>query len=425
MVTAIGLVVYGSAGTDSGQTDLSHLPYFEAAISSLPIVLTDDTIASAQSLILLSIYHCCLSKPCHALDYCLIASLKVQSLFRKYAFFVSGSYGYVTDMSSFDDGDHEGHERLKRAYWVVLLLERCEQSLFIHVSNHSLANWFQSELRVQFSVPSSDIWSLNDEMPLPDSRRTWQFDTDTGSPAASSTSPASAAPLTTATTDKVQSYFLAEIAMRRMLHRCNTAIRRTVEGKIVYAPSIALELELQLDEWYKYLPDLVRFDFGPEDDSTDLNTTPGLASSTCPLSNFLRVQYHCCKISIYWPAVYQAISDETDDEQLRNHCRRFFDSYTRLIPSLMAAFHECIVNRWTLFASIFMTTMAALKGSVSYALHDSVDTARLRRCFAIARTADRRMITISPSLTLLADTLEEKFAAEYGSPPDILNPHRA
>lgn len=80
MVVAIGLVVGSSPGTEAS---LTHHSYLEGAITSLPIVLTDHSIASVQSLILLSIYYCCLSKPCHALDYCLIASLKVQNLLRK------------------------------------------------------------------------------------------------------------------------------------------------------------------------------------------------------------------------------------------------------------------------------------------------------------------------------------------------------
>jgi hypothetical protein len=209
--------------------------------------------------------------------------------------------------------------------------------------------------------------------------------------------------------------------MRRMLHRCNTAIRQTPEGKVIYAPGIALELELQLDEWYNYLPDLVRFEIGPDSEGYRLESTPSIntASTRCPLSNFLRVQYHCCKISIYWPAIYQAMNAGADEELLRDHCRRFFDSYMRLIPSIMSAFHECIVNRWTLFSSVFMTTMAAMRAASIPGLHGMVDMTLLRQCFALTNTADRRMIEISPSLTLLADTLQEKLTAECGNIIDI------
>lgn len=280
---------------------------------------------------------------------------------------------------------------------------------------------FCSELRVQFSVANTRIWDLDDKTPLPDSRRTWQYEIEAGSPAGASVSPVSIASTQSASTDKVQSYFLAEIAMRRMLHRCNTAIRRTSEGKVVYAPGIALELESQLDEWYNYLPTLVRFEVGPDATGPGSTSAPVQDASAmpCPLSNFLRVQYYCCKISIYWPAVYQAIHDGTDSDQLQDHCRRFFESYARLVPCIMAAFHECIVNRWTLYASIFMTTMAALKGASTPCLQGVVDLTQLRQCFAETRAADRRMIEMSPSLTLLADTLQQKLAAEHIPSPTV------
>ena len=203
--------------------------------------------------------------------------------------------------------------------------------------------------------------------------------------------------------------------MRRMLHRCNTAIRRTPDGNIVYAPGIALELELQLDEWYNYLPRLVRFDIAPRINGLENADSP--PPSSCPLSNFLRVQYHCCKISIYWPAVYQAIHDREIGEQLKDHCRRFFDSYVQLVPCILAAFRECVVNRWTLFASTFMTTMAALRGSSISCIGELVDATRLNQCFAATKTVDRRMINISPSLLLLADTLEDRLAAALNTFP--------
>lgn len=140
-------------------------------------------------------------------------------------------------------------------------------------------------------------------------------------------------------TDKPEAYFLAEIAMRRMLHRCNTAIRRNSQGSIIYAPGIALELERQLDEWYSYLPELIRFSTTGQDDPV-----------VCPLTNFLCVQYHCYKISTYWPAVYQTMHDGQADERMLEHCRRLLSSYMRLVPRLLQAMDDCMVNRWTLFA---------------------------------------------------------------------------
>jgi hypothetical protein len=147
--------------------------------------------------------------------------------------------------------------------------------------------------------------------------------------------------------ENTRSYFLAEIAMRRMLHRCNTAVQATSAGEYVYAPSIALELEHQLEEWYLCLPEMIRFEKGDLSQPLELVKIP-----PCPLSNFLRVQYYCCKLSIYWPAVYQAMQDGAVSDRLLDHCRTFFDSYMMLTPSIVAAFDNCRVNRWTLFVRL-------------------------------------------------------------------------
>ncbi|KAI6784560.1 C6 transcription factor [Emericellopsis cladophorae] len=142
--------------------------------------------------------------------------------------------------------------------------------------------------------------------------------------------------------------------MRRMLHHCNTAIRRTPRGEIVYAPHIALELELQLDEWYGYFPEPVRFQHLDADTS---DSAFGYLSVE-PLGNFLRAQYYCCKLSIYWPAVYQSIQDNTATPEVLKDCQGFFDAYIQVMPNIRICIRNCIVNRWTLYAIIFIISMA-------------------------------------------------------------------
>ncbi|KAJ4077883.1 hypothetical protein NW769_015242 [Fusarium oxysporum] len=279
----------------SGSENSSEL-YLEAAMASLPVILTDKSIESVQCLLLLGIYHCYVSKPSQAYDYTMMASFKVQNLLKH----VGAS-------------DGEPYQQAIRAYWAILLLE--------------------SELRVQFDVVESGIWNQDDQVALPNSRRAWQFDVDTGSPESTNTSPAGSIMSTTEIpqNDRTQSFFLAEISMRGMLHRCNTAIRKNSHGEIVYAPSIALELELQLDEWYEYLPPLVRFQQLQVDNLASNNNF--LYAE--PLSNFLRVQYYCCKLSIYWPAIYQSIQDGTATPEVFQHCERFFSAYTQLMLSIL------------------------------------------------------------------------------------------
>jgi hypothetical protein len=57
-----------------------HKTYIEAALASLPLVILESSVTGVQCLVLLSIYYCCLLKPCQAHDYALRASFKVQNL---------------------------------------------------------------------------------------------------------------------------------------------------------------------------------------------------------------------------------------------------------------------------------------------------------------------------------------------------------
>ncbi|KAK1143509.1 hypothetical protein N8T08_006315 [Aspergillus melleus] len=281
LVAAIGLVIEEDEASSS-------TPYFETALASLPIIVSECSVCTH--------------------DYCLIASSKIQTIFK----------------IGLEGDDPNIVEQTRRAYWAALLLE--------------------NELAGQFDAPRSGIWSLDEHVPLPLCQQVWQFPPESTSPGAATPVSPDSAICTNTGGEKTRSYFLAEIAMRRMLHRCNTAVQVTVTGKYVYAPNIALELEHQLEEWYHYLPEFNRFEKGEVSQPLETINIP-----SCPLSNFLRVQYYCCRLSIFWPAVYQAMQGGSVSNHLLGHCKRFLDSYVLLTPSIIAAFHDCRVNRWTIF----------------------------------------------------------------------------
>ncbi|KFX98118.1 hypothetical protein V490_02463 [Pseudogymnoascus sp. VKM F-3557] len=367
LVAAVGLLAQETV-CDSELTKSTHSLYFEAVMTWLPIVVSDCELTSIKCLVLISVYYCCLLRPYQAHNYCLIASSKIQNLLKGY--------------DSMEQCTPEAHEQAVRVYWAVLLLE--------------------SELCVDFNVADSGIWTLDEHVGLPDCSDTCQYDIGVGSPLAAASSP-SVLSTASANPNKVQSYFLAEISMRRMLRRCNTAIAQGANGTIYYAPGIAIELELQLDEWYNYLPEIIRFDLDFD------ATTFEVLVDECPLRNFLRVQYYCCKVAIYWPAVYQVMEDGVASGQLLDHCQKFFASYVQLMPSIIAAFQGCIVNRWTIFASIFTNTMAAMKAVHTSCLHP-ISSLEPYQCFTLIRNVDERVIETSASLSLLRNVLMEKLA---------------
>ncbi|GJP96968.1 unnamed protein product [Aspergillus niger] len=206
----------------------------------------------------------------------------------------------------------EGHdtntvEMTRRVYWGVLLLEK--YAIYFTHYDRVLTDLDHSEIAGQLDLARSDIWCLDECVPLPLCQQTWEFTPEMASKALATSSPPHDAPLLNASEDATRSYFLAEVAMRRMLHRCNTAVQATSTGKYVYAPYIAVELERQLEEWYCHLLNISRFDKG------------------------------------------DAMQDEGSAGLLRDDCQKFFDSYILLTPSIVAAFQDCLVNRWTLFVS--------------------------------------------------------------------------
>lgn len=223
-------------------------------------------------------------------------------------------------------------ELTRRTYWGALLLEK---QVYVGICSLIIINSICSEITCQFDVAKSSIWRLDEHVPLPACHHVWKYIPDDALPGAKSDISNGTMSIGLDKGDS-GSFFLAEIAMRRMLHRCNTAVKATRSGKYVYAPAIALELERQLEEWYSYLPEMNRFERG--DASVPLEQT-----------NFLRVQYYCCKLSIYWPAIFQVIQDGKATPLLLEHCQIFFDSYLQVTPSILAAFHNCVAHRWTLF----------------------------------------------------------------------------
>jgi hypothetical protein len=140
------------------------------------------------------------------------------------------------------------------------------------------------------------------------------------------------------------SYFVAEIAMRKMLQRCTWATSTLGQGRYVYAPIVAAELERQLDEWLQLLPDTLSFrgalDIGYHPRQNPL--------SNSPQGEFLRTQYYAFRASIYWPAVYEVLTTGQANGDLLRHCARFFSSYAEFVPSAAAAVAACRPNLWTL-----------------------------------------------------------------------------
>ncbi|KAK9481947.1 hypothetical protein V1527DRAFT_522356 [Lipomyces starkeyi] len=203
-------------------------------------------------------------------------------------------------------------EFVRRTFWATLLIE--------------------SELSVHFDLAESGIWKLDSHIPLRDSHETWNIAT-TASPVLP-TSPES--------------------------------------HHFIYAPIIAAELELQLEQWHAVLPDHLRFGQPDSDDRTE-----------SAAAGFLQAQYYSCKASIYWPAVHQAIESSEADSDLLPHCRKCFDSYIK--------FHALTALRVLILEQYIHFSMAALKAASTPCLR-STKPSPVAQCFELANETFQSMI---------------------------------
>jgi len=311
LVAALGSLTETSH-TDESVDAVDKDAFIAAGLDLIPTVLLETTMESLQCLVFLAVYYLCIIQPCQAHDYISIASMKVQNMIKGHMY----------------HDDHHSLELMRRAYWAILLIE--------------------SELNVQLDFASSGIWDHDGEIPLPAGTDAGSFSvlrSPYGSPsieeASMMVSPDSVAMAITTTDDIQIYYFLAEIAMRRILQRCTTSISMTSHGRVAYASVIAAELDQQLDDWYDYLPNCLRFNRDPLSPQQD--ELPATV-------RFLRVQYMACRASIFWPAVYQVLDDGHVSETILPLCSKFFNAHAAFVLEILPLIPKCAPNVWTLYA---------------------------------------------------------------------------
>ena len=275
--------------------------YSNAAMERLHLVIHEQSQRSVQCLAAASIHCLLLLQPIRAHEYAVMGLKKARDL-------------HTLRALAGDDADTEQWLRL---YRILLLIEE--------------------ELVVPLRLAESNAWESEEEVGLPTGADIWSF----GRNSELALSPAGTADTAMGDhrSDNTVTYLLAAISMRRMLRRNTAAVTVSSEGTVEYAPLIAQELEIQLEQWWSVLPGSIRFQ--PEDDNSE---------DACQQTVFLRAQYWACKVSYYWPAVVQIMDSKHLTEVTAKGSREFFRSYRQFIKSAIRALEACLPNRWTLYA---------------------------------------------------------------------------
>lgn len=199
-------------------------------------------------------------------------------------------------------------------------------------------------------MPESNIWKFDDRILLPGVQTSWQPCHEDQRKLLHSMRPTHNFGMSS---DTVKAYFLAQIAMIRMVRRCTSSVIVS-HGRELYSPVVAMELTYQLDTWHSHLPSSIRFERHdvtaalPEDFVKLMASSP--TSGVIAVTAFLQMQYYLCLAGIYWPAVHSVISTETLDSVPMANCERFFESYFGFVITAASVIPNCPHNPWSIYA---------------------------------------------------------------------------
>ena len=250
--------------------DPPGLPYFAAAWALLPGLMTRNSVLSAQCTVLASAYLFYLVRPLEAWTLLSSTSTKLQLLL--------SAPGRVPAAQ---------RELSERVYWNALL--------------------FESDLLAEMDLPHSGIVQYEESVGLPGG-----FEPEDEESVGR---------------DDLW-YFLAEIALRRLLNRVSQLIysKDSMASTQSLEPVVA-ELDYQLTQWYDSLPLPLQFPYS----RSMLND---------PVQTVLRLRYFACKTIIYRPYILAVLDNEQAamDPSVRENCRKCLEASVRQLEHITAQY---------------------------------------------------------------------------------------
>ncbi|KAF2268580.1 hypothetical protein CC78DRAFT_613285 [Lojkania enalia] len=265
----------GSISQQSPDKDPPGLPYFAAAWSLLPALMTRNNLLSVQCQILTTAYLIYLVRPVEAWNILSSASMKLQLLLN--------SPGRVPPAEE---------ELSKRVYWNTIMIE--------------------SDLLAELDLPHSGIGQFEETVSLPTG-----FE-DLGGESLGR--------------DELW-YFLSEIALRRLLNKVSSTLysnsspyyKTPPASSIAQLDPLVAELDYQLNQWYQNLPFPMQFPL----DRVPLQN---------PVQTVLRLRYFACRTIIFRPYTLLVLQDESLalDSGVQENCHKCLEACIRQLEYITA-----------------------------------------------------------------------------------------
>lgn len=269
LVLALGQAsLRGSISRIVPQEDPPGLQYFTAAWSLLPGMMTSNSVLAAQCHLLAAAYLFYLVRPLEAWNLLCTTSNKLQLL--------------LMAPTRIPEDQRELSERI---YWNALL--------------------FESDLLAELDLPHSGVVQLEEHVGLPGGFQGEESE---------------------AVGRDDLWYFLAEIALRRLLNRVSQLIysKDSIASTTSLEPVVG-ELDFQLTQWYESLPSALQFPF----------TRAPLAD---PVQTVLRLRFFACRTIIYRPYILAVLDNEQAalDPSVRDNCHKCLEASIRQLEHIGA-----------------------------------------------------------------------------------------
>lgn len=345
LVLALGQAsLRGSISRIVPQEDPPGLQYFTAAWALLPGMMTSNSVLAAQCHLLAAAYLFYLVRPLEAWNLLCTTSTKLQLL-----------------LMAPNRVPQEQRELSERIYWNALL--------------------FESDLLAELDLPHSGVVAFEENVGLPGGFEGEEHE---------------------AVGRDDLWYFLAEIALRRLLNRVSQLIysKDSMASTTSLEPVVA-ELDFQLTQWYESLPGPLQFPF-----------TRGMLPD--PVQTVLRLRFFACRTIIYRPYILAVLDNEQAllDPAVRESCHKCLEASVRQLEHIAAHHAGHMPYLWQGALSIVSQTLLVMGASMSPSLmsilltlvphRDSID-----QMINDVVTEIERYSVLAPSLSLAAEIIKE------------------
>ncbi|KAM3502151.1 hypothetical protein MY10362_005048 [Beauveria mimosiformis] len=349
--------------------DPPGLSYFSAAWSLLPGLLTRNSAVAAQCQLLAAAYLFYLARPLEAWSLLGSASAKLQLLLM-----APGGGGHQTEL-------------VRRIYWNTLLFE---SDLLAELDlPHSGAAQFEEHVGLPggFAGGNGGIGEADDDDDDDDDDD--EQDGDDGRPVGAN--------------DEIW-YFLAEIALRRLLNRVSQLLYSDgAFAKSSNPTPVVAELDYQLTQWYEALPAPLQFPFA--------RASPLLRH---PVQTVLKLRYYACKVIIYRPYIYCVLRDAraVAEPVVREGCQRCLDAAVRQLEHIPEHHAGRMPYIWQGAMSMASQLLLIMGATMSPSLQGLVlslvpDKAALDKIIQDVIDEIGRCAVLAPSINLAADIVKE------------------